>query len=135
VKDPTVLAALHIGSTQRAAESLPICPAALAVPLDNVTKVAPPTGGLMGSASFLNINDGTLYPYDAIRTRRFQSQSRCGHRPTAEAPTLADVNPKISRIFDAPATGNPTGISRRARIRWTRIGGVDASSCSQLVRS
>ena len=78
---------------------VPDCPAALAISLDDASKIGPPTGGLMGSGFLINVNAGTLYPYDATALDDF-SRVALWTRPTATTPTLDDVNPKTSRILD-----------------------------------
>jgi hypothetical protein len=74
------------------------CIGALAATLDNTTNMGPPSGGLAGNANILSVLDGTLYPYDATALSAFSSVPLYS-RPTASEPTLADVNPKISRVF------------------------------------
>jgi hypothetical protein len=81
----------------------PNCSAALGVTLNNATNVRPPTGGLIGSANIVNVGDGTLYAYDATALADF-SAVPLWSPPTATTPTLADVNPKISRVLDASGT-------------------------------
>ena len=97
VKDPIVLAALK--PDRKARGVVPDCPAALAISLDDASKIGPPTGGLMGSGFLINVNAGTLYPYDATALDDF-SRIALWTRPTATTPTLDDVNPKTSRILD-----------------------------------
>ncbi len=96
IKDPAILAALQ---AVRSFPVLPDCPPAVAVSLDDATKIGPPTGGLMGSAFLVNVNAGTLYSYDATALDDF-SQVALWSRSTASAPTLDDVNPKTSRVLD-----------------------------------
>ena len=97
VKDPTVLAALKPDRTMSGV--VPDCASALAVSLDDASKIGPPTGGLMGSGFLINVYAGTLYPYDATALDDF-SRVALWTRPTAPTPTLDDVNPKMSRILD-----------------------------------
>jgi len=103
IKDPTVLAALKPVRTRldgtTTPDLVPDCPTALAVPLDDATKIAPPTGGLMGSAFLINVYAGTLYSYDATSLDDF-TRVTLWSRPGSSAPTLDDVNPKLSRILD-----------------------------------
>jgi hypothetical protein len=97
VKDTAVLAALKTDRTVSGV--VPDCPTAVAVALDDVSKIGPPTGGLMGSGFLINVFAGTLYSYDATALDDF-TRVALWSRPTAAAPTLDDVNPKLSRIFD-----------------------------------
>ncbi|MEO8674900.1 MAG: hypothetical protein ABI569_04925 [Casimicrobiaceae bacterium] len=97
VKDATVLAALKPDRTMSGV--VPDCPTAVAVALDDVSKIGPPTGGLMGSGFLINVFAGTLYSYDATALDDF-TRVALWSRPTAATPTLDDVNPKLSRIFD-----------------------------------
>jgi hypothetical protein len=110
VQDPTALAALHPMRVNDLSV-LPDCAAALAVQLDNVTKVSPPTGGLMGSGFIINVLDGTLYPYEATALDDF-SQVASWAPVTDSGPTLQDVNPKASDVPDASgyrhSTWDPT---------------------------
>jgi hypothetical protein len=75
------------------------CVTAFAVPLNNGTNMAPPSGGLVGNANIISVTDGTLYPFDATALAGF-SAVPLYNVPTAPSPTLADVNPKVSRVFD-----------------------------------
>jgi len=102
VQDQTALAALHPDRANDFAV-LPDCPAALAVQLDNITKVAPPTGGLMGSAFIINVLDGTLYPYEATALDDFSSVAMWAPL-TVSGPTLQDVNPKASDVLNGSGT-------------------------------
>jgi len=86
--------------------------------LDNSSVIAPPTGGLMGSAYIINVLDGTLYPYDATALDDFTRIS-LWVSPTAIAkPSLEDVNPKTSDVVDAAgyrhSTWDPTKGARPA---------------------
>ena len=89
VKDPTVIAATRPRSK---------CNALANVQLDN-SKLGPPAGGLAGNANIISVVDGTLYPYDATALSGFTAVPLYS-APTMPSPTLADVNPKISMVFD-----------------------------------
>jgi len=97
VKDPTVLAALKPDRTVSGV--IPDCPSAVAISLDDASKIGPPTGGLTGSGFIINVFAGTLYSYDATALADF-SRVALWSRPAASTPTLDDVNPKLSRILD-----------------------------------
>lgn len=94
IRDATVLQALRreFGHTQN-------CGAALDVPLDNVSTIGPPAGGLIGTANIIDVGAGTLYAYDATALSDF-SAVPLWSPPSAATPTLADVNPKTSRVLD-----------------------------------
>lgn len=95
VRDTTVTASLDPAKNPQ-----PNCGAVLGVALDNVTKVGPPTGGMIGWANIINVGDGTLYAYDATALTDFSAIPQWSPS-TASIPTLADVNPKVSRVLDA----------------------------------
>jgi hypothetical protein len=94
VRDTTVGNALDWQRTPRAD-----CAAALSVALDDATRVGPPTGGLMGWANVVNGGDGTSYAYEATALADFSAVALWSP-PGAATPTLADVNPKVSRVAD-----------------------------------
>jgi hypothetical protein len=98
VKDPSVLAALRANVLDRKFPA-PDCAAAFAVPLDGATGLAPPTGGLMGTGSIVMVGEGTLYSYAATALDDF-SRAALWSAPGSGSPTLADANPKISRLLD-----------------------------------
>ena len=66
--------------------------------------VQAPTGGLFGSASLINVNEGTDYGYDAVALNDFFSPANIDldlHRdPGTTLPTLADVDPKTSIVVN-----------------------------------
>lgn len=90
VKDAAVAAAITVN---------PACGAAVRVPLDDASKIGPPTGGLTGNANVISVADGTLYAYEATALANFSSVPLWSV-PSSPSPTLADVNPKLSRVFD-----------------------------------
>lgn len=102
VKDATVTASLD-----PYANPVANCPAALAVTLDNATKVGRPSGGLAGWANIVNVGDGTLYSYDATALVDFSAVPLWSPASSA-TPTLADVNPKVSRVFDGAGAHDAT---------------------------
>ena len=106
VSDGTTLAALNVDRAN-AFDAKPDCATAVAVPLDNTTKVAPPTGGLTGSAFIVNVAAGTLYSYDATALDSFSGVAMWAP-VTAAAPTLRDVNPKASDVVDASGVHHAT---------------------------
>jgi hypothetical protein len=98
VRDPAVLAALQQPRD---------CTAARAVRLSNGTSITTPTGGLMGSASIVNVGAGTLYGYDAVALTRFTAVPLYGPVPGPQ-PALSEVNPKTSRVLDADGAHDAT---------------------------
>jgi hypothetical protein len=100
VADATLLSALapYRGDDRL---NVPNCNAARAVLLDDVQAVTPPTGGLTGSASIINVAEGTLYPYDATAIDDFSHVPLWTPATDLTKPTLADVNPKSSDVLDA----------------------------------
>ncbi len=64
--------------------------------------VARPVGGLFGSASLINVNEGSDYGYDATALADFSSGSFIvvNHtNPSSILPNLADVTPKVSNVL------------------------------------
>ena len=117
VTDSTVLAALVPNRVNQFGVQ-PDCAQVEGALLDNSSVIAPPTGGLMGSAYIINVLDGTLYPYDATALDDFTRIS-LWVSPTAIAkPSLEDVNPKTSDVVDAAgyrhSTWDPTKGARPA---------------------
>ncbi len=66
--------------------------------------VSAPTGGLFGSVSLINVNEGTDYGYDAVALNDFfapANQADDLHRdPGTTLPTLVDVDPKTSIVVN-----------------------------------
>jgi len=96
----------------------PDCAAVRGALLDNAGVIAPPTGGLMGSAYIINVLDGTLYPYDATALDDFTRISLWTPPAATAKPTLEDVNPKVSDVVAATgylhSTWDPTKGARPA---------------------
>jgi hypothetical protein len=74
--------------------------------------VTAPTGGLFGSVSLVNVNEGTDYGYDAVALNDFFVPADMNddlHRdPGNNLPTLADVDPKISVVVNGNTVVNST---------------------------
>jgi hypothetical protein len=83
------------------------CAAVRSVTLVDGTSVTTPTGGLMGSASIVDVNAGALYGYDAVALARFTATPLYTAVPGPQ-PSLGDVNPRISRILDADGVHDAT---------------------------
>jgi hypothetical protein len=63
-----------------------------------------PSGGLMGTASLINVNDGTDMSYDAIALDGWSNQVNWSG-PGSVLPRLSDVFPPVSVVIDNNATG------------------------------
>jgi hypothetical protein len=98
--DSTLLAALVPNRVNQFGVQ-PDCAQVEGALLDNSSVIAPPTGGLMGSAYIINVLDGTLYPYDATALDDFSRISLWAAPSATGKPTLEDVNPKTSDVVDA----------------------------------
>jgi hypothetical protein len=62
--------------------------------------LGPPTGGLMGGASLVNVGAGTLYSYDPTVLDGFSATSL--YAPVDQGgPTLESVNPKIAAVHES----------------------------------
>src|SRR5262249_19597400 len=57
----------------------------------------PPTGGLSGIVSLINVNDGTDFTYDAVALVQWSSKVQWGMSADAH-PNLADANPPVSVV-------------------------------------
>ncbi len=117
VVDSTLLAAL-VPDRGNQFGIQPDCAPVRGALLDNASIIAPPSGGLMGSAYIINVLDGTLYPYDATALDDFTRIS-LWTPPTATAkPSLEDVNPKTSDVVTVTgylhSTWDPTKGARPA---------------------
>jgi hypothetical protein len=72
--------------------------------------VTAPTGGLFGSVSLINVNEGTDYGYDGVALNDFfvpANKDNDLHRdPGTTLPTLADVDPKVSVVLNGNTVVN-----------------------------
>ena len=101
------LGVIRDAAVQAALQQPRDCTAARAVPLSNGTSITTPSGGLMGSASIVNVNAGTLYGYDAVALARFTAAPLYGPIGSTQ-PSLSEVNPKTSRVLDADGARDAT---------------------------
>ncbi len=62
--------------------------------------IAKGSGGLMGSASLINVNSGTDYSYNPVALADFNTVSPLWSAPGSAVPNLGSVFPKISKIID-----------------------------------
>lgn len=70
-----------------------------------------PSGGLMGNASFININDGTDVAIDAIALTQW-SDSVQWSPPGSVHPNLTDATPAVSTVVDSRPAGDAMIVSR-----------------------
>ena len=84
-----------------------------------------PTGGLVGNASFINVNEGTDFNVNAVALSRWSDKIQWSS-PGSASPSLADANPPISTVID-------TGVDEDRMIitRWET--GRDAVSAVLMV--
>lgn len=68
---------------------------------DNTVGLEPATGGLFGSASIINVNEGTLLPYDATAIDGFWGAEQIAHtNPGFVTPNLNSSNNTTSNVFN-----------------------------------
>jgi hypothetical protein len=77
------------------------------------TFLVAPSGGLMGTASLINVNEGTDYSYDAIALDGWSSAPNWS-QPGSQSPTLVDISTAVSVVIDNSSTGG-----RVFRTAWT----------------
>jgi hypothetical protein len=58
----------------------------------------PPSGRLYGSATVINVQEGTSYGYDAVALDQWGARAMYGR--VGAGPTLADANPFVSAVID-----------------------------------
>lgn len=83
-----------------------------------------PSGGLFGSASLINVNEGTDFSYDAVALDGWSSVPQWTE-PGLASPTIANVTPKVSVVIDNTSAGG-----RAIRTTWTA--GRDAVSAIMM---
>ena len=86
--------------------------------------LAAPTGGLMGTASLINVNEGTDYSYDAVALDGWSNAPNWSG-PGSVLPRLSDASPAVSVVIDNNAAGG-----RAVRTQWTQ--GRDAVSAIMM---
>jgi hypothetical protein len=84
-----------------------------------------PTGGLMGTASLININDGTDMSYDAVAFDGWSNVVNWSG-PGSVLPRLQDASPAISVVIDNTSLGG-----RVVRTDWA-TSGRDAVSATMM---
>jgi hypothetical protein len=83
-------ATIHIAGVATCA--LPGNDAAILADLD------PPSGRLYGSATVINVQEGTSYGYDAVGLDQWSARAMYAH--VGAGPTLGDANPFVSSVID-----------------------------------
>ena len=68
------------------------------------TALVAPTGGLMGTTSLINVNEGTDYAYDAVALDGFSNQVTWSG-PGDVNPTIISANPATSVVIDNTSLG------------------------------
>jgi len=102
--------------------STPACGAAIPTG-DSCGPCLPPSGGLMGTASLINVNDGTDVSYDATALDGWSSVSQW-KGPGSQQPSLAAATPATSIVIDnVPGVGGGTRV-----VQTTWNNGADAVS-------
>jgi hypothetical protein len=83
-----------------------------------------PSGGLMGTSSLINVNEGTDYSYDAIALDGWSTQPNFSE-PGSQLPKLSDAFPSTSVVIDNTTLGG-----RAIRTLW--VAGRDAVSATMM---
>jgi hypothetical protein len=100
----------HKANLTSANASTPACtglPVGSSVSTSLLTK---PSGGLMGAASLINVNEGTDFSYDAIALDGWSDRTQW-FPPGSTSPTLADVHPPTSVVVNNTASGGQVVIT------------------------
>ena len=72
-----------------------------------------PTGGLVGSISYINVNEGTDYSVDAIALSQWSDKAQWS--PVGNGhPNLSDASPPVSFVADSQAAGDALYITNWA---------------------
>jgi len=86
-----------------------------------------PTGGLMGTASLINVNEGTDMSYDAVAFDGWSDVVNWSG-PGSVLPRLQDASPAVSVVIDNTSTGG-----RVIRTNWGALAnGRDAVSATMM---
>jgi hypothetical protein len=94
-----------------------------------------PSGGLMGTASLINVNDGTDVSYDATALDGWNQLQIRWSAPGSQLPTLAQVSPAVSIVIDnVPGVGGGTRVVQTNWVGSGTLAGADAVSAI-LMRS
>ena len=107
--------AFGVAITQRQNYSAPNAsrPLCNALPVTNTTPtgMTRPIGGLIGNASYINVNEGTDFSVDAIALGQWSDQVLWSASGNAH-PTLADVSPAVSAVIDSRDAGDAMIVTR-----------------------
>lgn len=99
--------------------------------LDPSSEVLPPTGGLSGNASVINVADSTLYTFDATALSHF---SIVAQHSAADA-ALPDLSSAITDPARQEVEALVVGEGRIYRSRWPQARAIDAVSAALLSSS
>ena len=96
--------ALEASVTQRSDNSSPNAskPSCVTLPTTDASPSAlsVPTGGLMGSISVINVNEGTDFGIDAVALAQWSDKVQWSP-PGPATPSIADASPPFSAVFDS----------------------------------
>ncbi|MEO8132720.1 MAG: hypothetical protein ABI831_01895 [Betaproteobacteria bacterium] len=101
-------------------------PACTGLPVTDAfpSAITSPSGGLMGAASLINVNEGTDYSYDAIALDGWSVAPQWSG-PGTVTPTIASAAPFISVVIDNTSSGG-----RAVRTTWNN--GRDAVTATMM---
>jgi hypothetical protein len=100
-------AVTHVANSSAANASKPSCAGnntALAALARNPAFQAPPSGGLFGGASLINVNEGTDYSYDAVALDGWSTIVQYSE-PGVVTPQIRDAFPAVSIVINNTTTG------------------------------
>jgi len=92
----------HVSNLSSPNASTPPCTGIPTGPTN--TFLVAPSGGLMGTTSLINVNEGTDYSYDAIALDGWSSAPNWT-QPGSQSPTLIDITSPTSVVIDNSSTG------------------------------
>jgi hypothetical protein len=75
--------------------------------------LSPPSGGLSGNASYINVDEGTDFSVDAIALSQWSDVVQWGSQGS-DHPNLADASPPVSIVADASSDSDRMYITRWA---------------------
>jgi hypothetical protein len=105
-------------------------PACTSLPIGtsiSTTLLTIPSGGLMGAASLINVNDGTDFSYDATALDGWSDRTQW-FPPGSTSPTLADTSPPTSVLVDNNSSGGRVVITD-----WTGSGGPGRDAVTAIM--
>jgi hypothetical protein len=94
----------HKANLTSANASTPACTGLPVGSSVSTTLLTVPSGGLMGTASLINVNEGTDYSYDAVALDGWSNRTQW-FPPGSTSPTLADAVPGVSVVINNTSSG------------------------------